>query len=115
MNKGGNHWIMISNIEVNRDDCNVYDSWFDLGYTAEQIEMLNTQIAQIFKTSKDYITVRFADVKQQTDFFSCGIYALAYSVSLVRNGDPRAEDYMSDQLSRHAYTCIRDGNIQSFL
>ena len=59
-------------------------------------------------------TVRFADVKQQTDSFNCGFYALAYSVSLVCNGDPRAEDYMSDQLRRHAYTCIRDGKIQSF-
>ena len=26
LNKGGNHWIMISKIEVNRND----DSWFDL-------------------------------------------------------------------------------------
>ena len=114
LNKGGNHWIMISNIEVNLDVCTVYDSWFDLGYTAEQIEMLNTQIAQIFKTPKDYITVRFADVKQQTDSFNCGFYALAYSVSLVCNEDPRAEDYMSDQLRHHAYTCIRDEKIKSF-
>ena len=100
LNKGGNHWIMISNIEVNRDD----DSWFDLGYTAEQIEMLNTQIAQIFKTPKDYITDRFADIKHQTDSFNCGFYAHAYFVSLLCKGDPWAEDYMSDQLRRHAYT-----------
>ena len=91
---------MISNIEVNRDD----DSWFDLGYTAEQIEMLNTQIAQIFKTPKDYITDRFADIKHQTDSFNCGFYAHAYFVSLLCKGDPWAEDYMSDQLRRHAYT-----------
>ena len=39
---------------------------------------------------------------------------LAYCVSLECNVDPRAEDYMSDQLRRHAYTCISHGKIQRF-
>ena len=64
--KGGNHWICISNVQSSLDVCTVYDSGFTLyRYTPEDIKMLNLKIAKLFKTKKDFIQVRFADVKQQ--------------------------------------------------
>ena len=113
--KGGNHWICISNVQSSLDVCTVYDSGFTLyRYTPEDIKMLNLKIAKLFKTKKDFIQVRFADVKQQTDGHSCGFFALAYSASLIGDADPRREDYIQEKLRQHASDCIEKGELSMF-
>ena len=83
--KGGNHWICISNVQSSLDVCTVYDSGFTLyRYTPEDIKMLNLKIAKLFKTKKDFIQVRFADVKQQ------------------------------EKLRQHASDCIEKGKLSMF-
>lgn len=114
LNKGGNHWISLSNCHTSLDVCTVYDPWFELGYTGEQMELLNNQIARLFNTESECIQVRFADVQQQKDGFNCGFYCFAYSVSLVKNEDPRKVNYYPDKLREHAFSCIRDQVISKF-
>ena len=113
--KGGNHWICISNVQSSLDVCTVYDSGFTLyRYTPEDMKMLNLKIAMLFKTKNDFVQVRFADVKQQTDGHSCGFFALAYSASLIGDNDPRREDYIQENLRQHASDCIEKGELSMF-
>lgn len=115
VNKGGSHWITLSNSQTSLDVCTVYDSGFNLyEYSPNHIEMLNIQISKLFHTSNDFIEVRFADVAQQSDGHNCGFYAFAYCTSLIFNDDPRNENYSTQDLRTHALNCIRDNSVIKF-
>ena len=102
--KGGNHWICISNVQSSLDVCTVYDSGFTLyRYTPEDIKMLNLKIAKLFKTKKDFIQVRFADVKQQeklrqhaSDCIEKGELSMFPKNHLQRNHNGYFEEYQID-------------------
>ena len=115
VNKGGSHWITLSNSQTSLDVCTIYDSGYNLyKYTDSHIEMLNMQIAKLFHTSNDFIEVRFADVAQQPDGHNCGFYSFAYCTSLIFNDDPRIETYRTQDLRIHAFNCIRDNSVLKF-
>ena len=115
LNKGGSHWVTLSNSQTSPDVCTVYDSGYNLyEYSQNHIEMLNIQISKLFHTSNDFIEVRFADVAQQPDGHNCGFYSFAYCTSLIFNDDPRNENYSTQDLRIHALNCIRDNSVIKF-
>lgn len=118
VNKGGNHWITLSNkMFIDSDVTNViyvYDSGLRYNYTPSDMELLFNQICCLVKTSSDHIIVRFADVQQQTDGSSCGFYALAFCTSLLYDQDPCYVDYIQEELRSCAYRCISEKNVLPF-
>ena len=115
LNKGGNHWIVVSNSMTDSNVVEVYDSGYQLWpYTAEHTALLNLQISCLLKTESEFINVRFADVQQQTDGHNCGFFSFAFCASLIKDEDPRKINYFTEYLRPHMSACIRNGLISKF-
>ena len=115
LNKGGNHWIVISNIMTDSNVVEVYDSGYNSWqYTAEHTALLNLQMSCLLKTESEFIDVRFADVQQQTDGHNCGFFSFAFCASLLKNEDPRKINYFTEYLRPHMSACIHNGSISKF-
>ena len=79
----GNHWLTVSTLDSGVD-VTLYDS---LHFTLS--EDTKAQLAKLLKSPKKAITVKFASTNKQ----DCGVFAAAYSTSLVYGQDPSSIVY----------------------
>ena len=107
-----NHWVCVSNIGCKSQVLKVYDSARTGDLSINALE----SIAAIIQSPKRNIYLQFPEVQQQTDSYSCGLFALAYACTLAEGNDPCRAIYPSHQmaLASHSCKCLQKHNITSF-
>ena len=104
----GNHWLTVSTLDSGVD-VTIYDS---LHFTLS--EDTKAQLAKLLKSQKKAITVKFASTNKQAGGDDCGVFAAAYSTSLVYGQDPSGYVYNQKMMRKHLIKCFDERMIQPF-
>ena len=88
-NDGGLHWIQFSNFNCDDGIVNLYDSSGEI-YISTATERA---VAKIMCTSLPKILVRHMKCPKQTNGNDCGVYAIAYMVSILHGIDPSSVSF----------------------
>ena len=110
----GQHWIVLSNLENERGYVTIYDSKIDTisksDISGQMYQLAYEKIKEMYQLEK--LTVRIASLKHQKDGWTCGIFAMLYSLLLWYGVDPFKIGSISfDEVSfRHAvydFMCVK--------
>eukprot|EP00794_Sanderia_malayensis_P019327 gene19327-21251_t len=111
LNKGGNHWITVTNIGVtNISSIRIFDS---LGSSKFDFEMQKI-IASLVHTNTEQIVVKIEDIQLQEDSNSCGMFAIANAVALCLTEDPREIQFDLSNLRSHLLHCLNKREMTGF-
>jgi len=104
----GNHWLTVSTMDSDFD-VTVYDSLY---FTLH--ESTKSLLAQLLKTSKTQITVKFANTNKQAGDNDCGVFAAAYCTALVCGNNHSSCVYDQKMMRNHLIKRFECGDIQPF-
>ena len=104
----GNHWLTVSTLDSSCD-ITIYDS---LHFTLT--EDTKAQLAKLLKSKKETIIVKFASTNKQAGTDDCGVFAAAYSTTLVHGQDPSCYVYDQGVMRRHIIKCFDERIVQPF-
>lgn len=105
------HWVCATNIGCKQNLVKVYDSWRTGDVTTDAKEA----IANLLHSSNQRIYLLFPEVQQQKDGSSCGVYALAYALTLAEGKDPSSFDFPDEAgLRGHLFQCIMSKQMTPF-
>ena len=94
INKGGCHWITLSNIFCSASEVDVYDSM--------PSKMSPQDIRNVCHLTKHFnnncLTINYQSVQLQLGTTECGPFAVAFASSLARQMDPASCSYDQDSL-----------------
>ena len=111
LNKGGNHWITVTTIGVNNmSSVRVFDSLESSKFDFE----MQSIIGSLVHTKSQEIIVKVEDVQHQEDSSSCGLFAIAYAVSLCFTDDPRQIQFDKNVLRAHLLQCLVQRKMSRF-
>ena len=79
------HWVTISTIG---SACNNTVKYYDSLVEIKIKPMLAKQITNVIQTQEEHISTEIMPVQQQANSVDCGLYALAFAVSLLHGRDP---------------------------
>ena len=110
VNVRGNHWITVSNIGCQLNHLNVYDSipHGDISLRAKQ------QIAALLFTQAKAITLNFPDVQVQRGSSDCGLFSIAFAMTLCTGFDPVEIKYDQKLFRDHLLQCIQNQHFTPF-
>ena len=92
----GNHWFTVSTVGTSHPTVKIYDSL----YSHAGIEVQDL-IASLLATTKGEMIAKFIDVPLQSGFNDCGLFAIAYAVTIALGLCP--EEYQFEQASMRAH------------
>ncbi len=111
----GNHWILVSNIDVDSGRSSssrvmIYDSLL-----SEYIDSNTMQQVCSFlrPTSKD-IRVDIMNIMKQTNKFDCGLFCIANMTELAYGYNPVKVIWNVKKMRSHLSTCLKNGKLQRF-
>ena len=105
---GNYHWITVCG--SNEVEVSVYDS---LNKGSVHRIFLH-QITDMVKISTDNIRVNIRPVQQQGNGVDCGLFAIAFVVTLVFGNKPQVKSYDEGNLRRHLVECLKSKNFTPF-
>lgn len=110
INVRDSHWVTISNIGCKPDYINVYDSlpYKDISYRAKQ------QISALIHSAAKEITLNFPPVQCQRGGSDCGLFAIAFAVTLCTGFNPSDLQYNQASFRSHLRGCIENKCISPF-
>ena len=102
------HWICFSNVfsykKLPRNCVDVYDSLNSNGGMSFQIQ---SQIADfLYCEDSPQLNATIQSVQRQSDSTNCGLFAIAYAVSLSDGHDPTEICYDESKMRNHLHQCI---------
>ena len=103
-----NHWAAISTIDCDSNNVKYYDSLFK----DTSVQTVQT-IVSLLKPSKS-INAQIMDVLPQKGAADCGLYCIAYCVSLAYKVDPCLFVYNQIEMRLHLMTCLEKGHLTEF-
>ena len=102
------HWAVMSTIGCDSNTIKYYDSLF------KDISMQTVQtIVSLLKPCKS-ISAKIMDVLPQKGAADCGLYSLAYCVSLAYKEDPCLCVYSQAEMRVHLMACLEKGQLTEF-
>lgn len=108
----GNHWVCASNLFAPEGCVDVYDSMPAYSYKCASLEQ---QLAVILKCKEpSSFSVRHINVQRQVGGSSCGLYAVAFAVSLCLGVDPYSATYNQAEMRKHLCQCIESNAMSLF-
>ena len=101
LHTGQTHWICITNIDCPNGTIKVYDSLYK-----SLTPLTKKQIADILYCENDKIDVFIQPVVPQTNAVDCGVYAIAYAMSLCLGVDPCHLKLNRRNIRQHLWQCF---------
>ena len=95
-----NHWIYVTTIACKPNVVKIYDSM----QTGDAPMEVKESVATIMKSQNGHILFQFAEVEQQTDGSSCGLFALAFAFEICDGKYPSLREYTPDNFRSHFHT-----------
>ena len=106
---GGNHWICVSTVGCQPSAINVYDSLH-----GRLDKHTRTLIADLMQSQQRTIEVCYADVQRQSGGSDCGLFAVAFAVSICCFQDPATISFHQKDMRKHLLACLESGEITGF-
>ena len=103
----GNHWLTVTNIGCQEPDVHLYDSKYHRCSTQQQI-------ACIMGTRCPSINLHFFNVNRQNGSSDCGLFSIAYAVSLCFGLEPEKFCYDQTEMRGHLIACLEKGKMEPF-
>lgn len=103
----GNHWIVASNIGGANEVVTVYDSLYKV-----VDEYTHNLLKRLFKNIK--IKVFLLQPQLQTGVHDCGLFALAFCVSLAMGEDLSNVNFNQDMIRKHLEECFDKKHLYTF-
>ena len=110
LHSSSNHWVMISNIGCCSGELNYYDSLYHSITPSVKRQIRCFHPGQHF----DQIRMNIMPVQQQTNGCDCGIFAVAFSTSLLHGQDPCHATYDTTVMRHHLQECLKNNHFQIF-
>ena len=110
LNTAGSHWITVSNIGCKPGTVSIYDSLPNVNIPSRTKE----QIASLLCAQENTITLQLQHVQQQHGSADCGLFAIAFAVSLCCGQNPEQTHFIQHQFRKHLQQCLVDREISSF-
>lgn len=82
-------------------------------YSANSPSLLR-QVAVILKSKEKSFVIRHVEVQRQSGTKDCGLFAVAFAVSLCMRHDPHMQSYDQSQMRTHLKNCISKNLMTSF-
>ena len=101
-----NHWLTVSNIDPS---VNIYDSMFH-----KCSLHIQQQIACILATKYPHIKANFFNVNHQSGSNDCGLFAVAFAVSLCHGLQPSKFCFEQQKMRCHLIQCLEKGKMEPF-
>ncbi len=109
LHTGQTHWVCITNIDCAHGTIKVYDSLYK-----SLTPLTKKQIADILYCENDKIDVLVQPVVPQTNAVDCGVYAIAYAMSLCLGDDPCNIKLNRRTIRQHLWQCILTEKLTPF-
>uniref|UniRef100_A0A1X7V770 Ubiquitin-like protease family profile domain-containing protein n=1 Tax=Amphimedon queenslandica TaxID=400682 RepID=A0A1X7V770_AMPQE len=111
LNVGRNHWITVTSLGCEgANHVIVYDS-----LPRRNLEQrLREQIAAIIYTNSRDIRVTIPTVQHQNGSKDCGLFALAFAMSVCSGQNPGSLGYIQDKLRSHHKSCLEKRYLSCF-
>lgn len=106
----GSHWLVLSNFKTEFPGTLIgYDSLYKPAsdFTKDLAEHLLSNYGPPH-------SLKFRRVQQQTDKFSCGLFAIAFAFSIAHGEDPGLVTYDVSQMGRWLIRCLEDQEVRLF-
>ena len=103
---GGNHWLVSS---YNGSCVKLYDS----KYNGTLKDDLQDQLRALY-ASKKSLEVKVQRVQQQQGSSDCGLFTIAYLLSLAAGSDPVKQKYQQSEMRSHLLTCLKEKTPKPF-
>ena len=112
---GGNHWIAISNIDLNRgkgvsDRVFIYDS-LQLKNIALETKQ---QICALMPPSTKYIRLDVMNTMRQPNTYDCGLFAIANITEMALGHNPGKCVWDVDNMRLHLISCFNKQKLDRF-
>ncbi|XP_046849612.1 uncharacterized protein LOC124443126 [Xenia sp. Carnegie-2017] len=103
LHTGIHHWVLVSNIDCQPASVNLYDSL----YNGRVSSLTEKQIANLLHEPTPSITINIPHVHYQFNYVDCGVFAIAFLVSLLFNQDPTTLMYNEGSMRSHLLSCLK--------
>ena len=110
LHTGAHHWVLVSNIGCKPASINLYDSL----YNGRISSSTKKQIAGLLFEPSSSITINIPHVHYQPNYVDCGVFAIAFLVSLLFNQDPATLTYSEGSMRSHLLRCLNEGKFSPF-
>ncbi len=110
LNVMNTHWIMTTSISCQKSEVCVFDSLPSVNVPTRTKQ----QIANILCSEDKEIILRFPNVQTQRGGSDCGLFAIAFSVSLCNGEDPRTTAYFQGTFRKHLLKCFEEKKLSLF-
>ena len=103
-----NHWAVMSTLGCEQNIIEYYDSLYN------NISLSTKSTITKLLQSKESFTVRIKNVAKQLGGTECGLYAIAYCVSLANGQDPSRIVYDQREMRQHLISCFENKRLSLF-
>ena len=112
LHTGEMHWICVASKapRLKNNFVEVYDSL----NSGKISPVVKSQIAKFCFSSDPEIRVEIKKVQQQNNGVDCGVFAIAFAVSLAFKEDPTLIVYNIGEMRNHLVDCIENGRMTPF-
>ena len=105
----GNHWLTVSTVGAAHPTVKVYDSIYS--NAGPEIQAL---IASLLATTRGEIIANFIDVPFQSGCNDCGLFAIAYAVTIALGLRPEEYQFEQAGMRAHMLRCLEAQKIEMF-
>ena len=110
VNISHSHWVCVSNVFSSPRVVGVFDSM--LAYSTT-LSGLKRQVSAILKTLEKSFDLYHVDVQRQVGGSDCGLFTLAFAVSLCMRKDPHTERYAQTEMRQQFARCFEEKEMTS--
>lgn len=104
------HWITVSTVHCTPGTIKVYDSKIR-GILPDEGKKL---ICSLMQWKGREISLEFIDVQSQKGSSACGLFALAFLVSICEGHDPAVKFYSQLEMRSHLLKCLENNAVVEF-
>ena len=103
LQKGSSHWVLASNIGCSSpSEVRLYDSLF-----RDRIQQaVKQQIASIIYEEGKSFKIVVPKVQRQNNYHDCGVFAIAFLVSLLHGLNPSDLTFDNGEMRKHLIKCL---------
>ena len=108
LHTGSDHWVCISSIGCLPGKVHLYDSLFHDVISQEIEEQTNDLLGG------NLVELQFVPVQQQTNNSDCGVFAIAFAVSLALGTNPKHVTFDTSKMRPHLAVCLKAQKLSMF-
>ena len=111
LNTGSHRWVLVSNAGYyNPSDVHLYDSLFSGRITL----FIQKQIASILHEEGSSFKITVPKVQRQINYDDCGVFAIAFLVSLLHGLNPSDLTFDNAAMRQHLLASLKNGSFLPF-